>query len=372
MKESNKMRDVRISDLKKFHVGHLVDFAFEMSKQHNKEIIDKLVEEDANLVDALILESTSQGYDYWMNIVNELRHKLIPEFHSDLVNRDNIRKELNGINSLNLSKNQFDRDKFLQSIEEWNKDKEKTESKYGPLKTWDLSHIEVFGTEEHQQEEDRFEYIIDQLKGFKEYSEFVDSSFRDITMTEFMRMLDEKVVYLIVNKDHGDYLYYQIFKGSEEKLGDSVKEGPENGKFDVDLLKNLFVKSDGWIEVNGKFNPSSPIYCGKKYYYDSFNVDDNKYIKESINEAINEGEINFEDFDHLTIEDFTDTETFDLYFLDEYSRETDGSNGKHLLSWWVSVHGGSIMEVETTMFLFVGDKKQNFQSLKDTTKTDKG
>lgn len=363
MKESNKMRDVRISDLKKFNVGHLVDFAFEMSKQHDKEAIDKLVEEDANLVDALILESTSQGYDYWMNIVNELRHKLIPEFHSDLVNRDNTRKELNGINSLNLSKNQFDRDKFLQAIEEWNKDKEKAETKYGPLKTWDLSHIEVFGTEEHQQEEERFEVIIDQLKGFKEYSEFVDNSFRDITMTEFMKMLDEKVVYLIVNKDHGDYLYYQTFKGSEEKLGDSVKEEPENGKFDVDLLKNLFLESGGWIEVNGKFNPTKPIYCGKKYYYQTFYVEDNEYIKEVIKESIDEGEMSFEDFDHLTLEDFSETETFYLYFKDESSREeTGGSNGKHLLSWWMSVHGGSIMSVYTTMFLFVGDKKQNFNS----------
>jgi hypothetical protein len=364
LKEENNMKDIRISDLKKFHSGHLVDFIFEMSKQHDKETINKLIEEDTNLVDSLILQRTSQGYDYWMKIVNELRHKLIPEFHSDLVNRDKIRKELNGINSHNLNKNQFDRDKFLQAIEEWNKDKEKAETKYGPLKTWDLSLIEVFGTEEHQQEEDRFEYIIDQLKGFKEYSEFVDNSFRDITMTEFMKMLDEKEVYLVVNNDYGNYLYYQMFKGSEEKLGDSVKEEPENGKFDVDLLKNLFLESGEWIEVNGKFNPIKPIYCGKKYYYQSFTVDDNKYMKEVIEESVDEGEINFEDFDHLTLEDFTETETFYQYFKDESSRETDGSNGEHLLSWWMSVHGGSIMEVDTTMFLFVGDKNKNLTPFK--------
>ncbi|NVK73077.1 MAG: hypothetical protein HWE24_06315 [Oceanospirillaceae bacterium] len=363
MKDQKNLKDVRISDLKKNHAGHLVDFVFEMSKQHDKETLDKLIEEDANLVDALILQGTSQGYDYWMDIVNELRQKLVPELHADLVSIDKIRNELYDILRPKLNENQFDQDKFLQAIEEWNEDKEKAESKYGPLKSWDLSSIEVFGTEEHQQKEDRFKNIIAQLKDFKEYYEYGDNSFKDITMNEFMKMLDEKVVYIIVKKDHGDYLYYQIFKGAEEELGVPVKEGPETGKFDVDLLQNLFLDSGGWIGVGGKFNPTKPIYCDRKYYYDSFWVDDNEWIKESINEAIDNEEINVEDFDHLTLKDFSETETFYQCFEDDMRCEPDGSNGEHLLSWWMSVKGVSIMSSDSDIYVFVGDKKINFNSL---------
>ena len=174
-----------------------------------------------------------------------------------------------------------------------------------------------------------------------------------------MKMLNEKVVYIVVKKDIGGELYRQFFNGSEEELGDSVKEEPETGKFDVDLIQKLFEDSSGIVDVVGKFNPTKTIYYGDTYYCNEIHVDGSEYIKEAINEAIDGEEINVEDFDHLTLEDFAKTETFYKYFEDGMCRSDlpDGSNGKDYFSWWMRCMGGWIMPLHIHTYVFVGDKK---------------
>ncbi|NVK74261.1 MAG: DUF285 domain-containing protein, partial [Oceanospirillaceae bacterium] len=241
-----------------------------------------------------------------------------------------------------LEYNQFDQDKFLQAIEEWNEDKEKAESKYGPLKSWDLSSIEVFGTEENQRnkKDHNIGSILEQLKDFKMY--IYDDFVRKYTTNEFMKMLDEKEVYIVLETNMYCDGYYQEFYKTE------IEE------FDVQMLDDIFeywdvsqIESPMEMETVGKYNPLLPIYDGDINYGYEFYVVDKKIIKKWIGED--------EGSDQYVLNDYED---FELFIEEPENYEvmfTSADYGHIDESWFVSDYSNTMHEREIR--LYIGDKK---------------
>ncbi|NVK73079.1 MAG: DUF285 domain-containing protein [Oceanospirillaceae bacterium] len=262
--------------------------------------------------------------------------------------------------SIPLEYNQFDRDKFLHAIEKWNEDKEKAESKYGPLESWDLSLIEVFGKEERQQNKDNREYIYNQLTDFKEYTKNGDNSFEDITMSEFLKILDEKEVYIINDCEFNDRGYYQYSFGK-------IEDRSKNDKFDVEAFNVLFEywdrsKRESIMEMKavGKYNPLLQFDYGRVIIGYELNMIDKDRIKEIIDLG------NIKDLiksigDQLTITDLFYLEEFSTFCEEPENIEVTLEYADYYgsidndMSWFISDYSNTMHEREIR--LYIGDKK---------------
>lgn len=193
-------------------------------------------------------------------------------------------------------KNLKDKYEFLEANELWHNNQSKAEYIYGKPEDWDLSELNfMFG------DNDNIPQLDERDKFYKEFDGFDEVS-TNISMTEFMDLLDKKELYFILNIEYDNNTYYQLH---DDKLGNvSSKEELES------FIKDF---GDFGCHVMGKYNPLKTIYKDYiGYAYETY-VINGEEILNFINEAIDQEEIIEDDFETIKLEDFLETESYETF-----------------------------------------------------------
>lgn len=190
-------------------------------------------------------------------------------------------------------KNLKDKYEFLEAIELWHNNQSKAESIYGKPEDWDLSELNyIFGNSKNIPQLDERDKFYKKFEGFDEVS-------TDISMSEFLDLLDKKEVYFILNIEFDDDAYYQL---NEDKLGNVPSK----------VVLESFLKDFGCFVV-GKFNPLKAIHKGNiDYAYETYIINGD-VIFSLINEAIEQEEIVEDKFESTKLEDFLKTESYETF-----------------------------------------------------------
>jgi hypothetical protein len=190
-------------------------------------------------------------------------------------------------------KNIQDKYELLDVIELWYNNQSKAESIYGKPENWDLSELNfIFGDKKNISQLDERDNLYERFDCF-------DKVPTNISMSEFMDILDKKEVYFMLNIEFDNDAYYQL---NDDKLGYVPSKE----------VLDSFLKDFGGFVV-GIFNPLKTIRKGNiAYAYETYIINGDE-IFSLINEAIEQEEILEDNFETIKLEDFLETESYQMF-----------------------------------------------------------